>query len=74
MFIGASTINYLTSSGPLLSLVFNLRSHLKQKSLSTSYTNIIIIIIITMGYQTAGSGTSSCWCTRSSKQKVAYMA
>ena len=28
----------------------------------------------TMGYQTAGSGTSSCWCTRSSKQKVGYMA
>ena len=27
-----------------------------------------------MGYQTAGSGTSSCWCTWSSKQKVGYMA
>ena len=24
----------------------------------------------TMGYQTTGSGTGSCWCTRSSKQKV----
>ena len=26
-----------------------------------------------MGYQTAGSGTCSSWCTRSSKQKVGYM-
>ena len=25
-------------------------------------------------YQTAGSGTGSCWCTQSSKQKMGYMA